>query len=399
MPDKKLENILRRVKQRLNEDQTLNTPPNTTNKFGVDKILSDIKENNHSLANHPIFDNSIGVSIEEQLFNDRFEEITNNYKRFYDTQEVDEHSVMMDSMSLLGSVMSIEADNIEKLEGLAIQLIYDEFDIPEDVIDFQVKLSKNIDTSGLVSDPKSDIIGFESYEEAESIKKEVEKRRLVNAIIQGAAMKTNHMYFMVNEELGKIDPTLPTKYSKLMSAADYTYFLVDRMDQGIKGGVSKVILPKDENTKPKIIAEAITFPVLIHELVKGVMEFLGSHGLPEDNKICKEVIEQADYTAAESWDMRLGPAIWGKLTNLIPSEDFHLKHELFYDIVTLPVDEFNSLMREVVLNTKKAQTEILDILNNIKKIKSEEAFDNAINEKRGKYYDDNYSDDPNDLAF
>jgi hypothetical protein len=59
----------------------------------------------------------------------------------------------------------------------------------------------------------------------------------------------------------------------MMTSADYVYYVIPKMENGINGGVVKVTFPTKDNSKILIEAEAMVFPVLIHELVKGVWKY------------------------------------------------------------------------------------------------------------------------------
>ena len=218
---------------------------------------------------------------------------------------------------------------------------------------------------------------FKNHDELVKANKEVYKRRFVNAMIQGAAKKCHHMFQMVEDELSDINPKLPNAYSKLMSAADYMYYIQPNMEEGIAGGVVRVEYPTKDNPKVKIIAHAMVFPVLIHELVKGVMEVLSAKGLPK-KKMGEFVINKADFLAAEPWDMRIGPALWERFTDVFEAEDFHLKHHVYNDLVELPVDEFNKQMKEIMAGTKEGKKLVKTMVDEIKKDMSNEDFNETM---------------------
>jgi len=113
---------------------------------------------------------------------------------------------------------------------------------------------------------------------------------------QGAAKKVNHMFHMVNDELVNLNPRLPNIYNKMMSAADYMFFIIPNMEKMVSGGKSECDFSGET---PKVKAQAMVFPVLVHELCKGVMEVLSSHGLPKKKKISVYVINKADFIEAE----------------------------------------------------------------------------------------------------
>jgi hypothetical protein len=149
------------------------------------------------------------------------------------------------------------------------------------------------------------------------------------------------------------------------------------MENGVNGGVVRVEFPTKENPKVKIIAQAMVFPVLIHELVKGVMEVLSAKGLPK-KKMGKFVIDKADYLAAEPWDMRIGPALWSRFTGVFEPEDFHLKHHVWSDLVVLPPKEFNTKMKEIMAGTKEGKKIVKDILDDVKHDIRKDDFDETL---------------------
>jgi hypothetical protein len=70
------------------------------------------------------------------------------------------------------------------------------------------------------------------------------------------------------------------------------------MENGING-VVKVTFPTKDNSKI-IEAEAMVFPVLIHELVKVLWKYYQLVVLPK-GKMGKYVISKADFLSAEPW--------------------------------------------------------------------------------------------------
>jgi hypothetical protein len=219
---------------------------------------------------------------------------------------------------------------------------------------------------------------FDSHEDLIKANGEVYKRRFINAMIQGSAKKVNHMFHMVDQELQDMNPLLPNNYSKIMSGADYAYMMEDGNTPKVAGGGVSVEFAKKEGDIPVINAEAMTFPVLIHELVKGVMEILSAHGLPKEPGVAKYAMGKADFMNAETWDMRLGPPIWEKFLESIPPEDFALKHHVYIELVALPVDEFNDIMREIMLGSRSGKARVSAIVDEIKDDLRSDEFDDAM---------------------
>lgn len=372
-------NRLKKTKAPMNESVLY--PENLAERMNP-KLEEDLAKQTHSLGKHPIFPESDESTFEEKIMGDRFSEVAKRYKRVFDVDRIDNNEVIKDMMPLCYETMAVEAKHRKKLQKLAEEMIREEYDMDKDVVEIHAELVDEISLVGTQKNPKPMAlqVEFKNHDEMISAKEEVYKRRFLNAMIQGAAKKCNHMFHLVDEELTDMDPKLPNRYSKLMAAADYMYYIMPEMDNGVTGGVVKVQFPTASNPKAVIHAQAIVFPVLIHELVKGVMELLSAHGLPKNKKIGEYVINKADFVAAEPWDMRLGPGLWSRFTNLIDPDDFKLKHHIYSDLAELPVREFNLKMREIMAGTKEGRKIIEAMVKDIKTSLKEDEFNEAIKE-------------------
>ena len=77
-----------------------------------------------------------------------------------------------------------------------------------------------------------------------------------------------------------------------------------------------------ETDPPTIKVQGVAFPILVHELIKGVMEVLGTQGLPDDPRHAEMVMNSEDTLTAEVWDLRLGPVIWEKFRSCLSAIDY-----------------------------------------------------------------------------
>jgi len=348
------------------------------------RLAKQLRDRAHSLGTHPIFPESDESHFEEKLMSKRFADVLKTFKRHHGTEVADLQSFYQEQGQMLMSTVQIEKQHKEELEQLAITLVRDEYDIDESEVEIIANLTTDFSQLEINKNPPKltpdgdDDSKFDSHAELVKANGEVYKRRFINAMIQGSAKKVNHMFHMVDTELQNMDPQLPHKYSKIMSGADYAYMMEDGNTPKVAGGGVSVEFPKGEGDIPKITAEAMTFPILIHELVKGVMEILSAHGLPKEPGVAKYAMGKADFMNAETWDMRLGPPIWEKFLESIPPEHFALKHHVYIELVALPVDEFNEVMREIMLGTRSGKARVQEIIDEvIDDLKSDE-FDDAM---------------------
>jgi len=374
----------------LNKKKPLNESlvyPDGMNERMHPTLEKDLKDQTHSLGKHPAIPDGDEDSFEQKIMGERFKEVVNRYKRAFDVDSIDNGQVVQQMMPLVYETIALESDHKEELEELAIRMIREEYDMGEDVVEIIAELTPEISLEGTKKNPKPmpvEGMEFDSHDDIVNANDEVYKRRFLNAMIQGAAKKCNHMFHMVDDELTDINPKLPNKYSKMMSAADYMYYVIPKIDEGITGGIVRVEFPNKKNPRAVIHAQAMVFPVLIHEIVKGVMELLSAHGLSKDKKMADYIINKADFLAAEPWDMRMGPAIWGRFTAMIDGDDFGLKHHVYAELAALPAKEFHKQMREILAGTKKGAAiikQLIDIVKaDLKNDEYNEALGNAEND-------------------
>lgn len=346
----------------------------------------ELAERRHSLGNHPIFPDGDETSFEQKILGKRFAEVAKRYKKAFDVDSVDDRLLLGQMMPIVNESMKLESKHKKELEELAIRIIREEYDMSEDVVEIHAELTPKINLVGTKKNPKPMAVEmeFNNHDEIINAKDEVYKRRFLNAMIQGASKKCNHMFHMVEDELTDMEPRLANHYAKMMSVADYMYYVIPKMEDGITGGIVHVQFPNAKNPKAVIHVQAMVFPVLIHELVKGVMELISAHGLPKDKKIGEYVINKADFLSAEPWDMRLGPALWEQFTNAIDPDDFDLKHHIYCELVSLPVKEFNTKMREIMCGSKDGKQLIKSIVNEIRNGLQEDDYNEAMNTIREK---------------
>jgi hypothetical protein len=344
-------------------------------------LAKQLRERKHSLGNHPAFPEDDEMHFEEKMMSKRFSDVLKRFKRHHGVDEINVNEVTKGQRDLMLKIIDLEESHKDELIQKAKEMIMEDFDVDEgDLVieaDLTTDFTLNLDKTKIKMNPSTDI-EFDSHDELVQANKEVYKRRMVNALIQGSAKKVNHMFNLIDEDLQDMEPVLPSLYSKLMSSADYMYMVQDDTKPRMIGGLVNVEFPKTENDVPKIKAQAICLPVLIHEMVKGLMEVLAYHSLPKDPKIAQFVIDKADFMSAETWDMRLGPPLWEKFLDALPSDDYKLKHHVFVDLVSLPPEKFNDCFREILMGSRKGKAIVNDMLNDVKDELRDDEFDNVV---------------------
>ena len=308
-----------------------------------------------------------------------------------DTRTIQGSNALMQLMGTVGQAMQklvmIQNQNKKQLEDLAIELVKNELGIPDGAMQFKAELVTQPmgAAEGMQSEPEmpSEEEVEELMGDMENFNLEREKRRFINSLIQGAAFKGGHMYNLVKNEINDINPQLMNLYAVTQSLMEHAYWIFPNMEGMAGGGGGQMGQSEvDEETDPPTVkAKAVTFPLLVHELVKGVYEIFGSHGLPDDPRQQEMILNAEDTLPSEIWDSRLGPVFWEKFMASYPMELFdedkkHIQHYLFMRFSALNAEEFMRVAKMILSGDPKGQQFIQLMVNDIiKELKNQEYRD------------------------
>jgi len=308
-------------------------------------------------------------NFEELLASDEYKHALDKLQQIKGTNDVGVGAnnkfmrLAMEGLTIVQDLMNTQSQFAEQFEELAERVVRDYFKIPEESLQFNFKL---VDTPIKPSKPSSKEEqkqkDEELVEDINELSLERAKRRLINAMTQGHSVEQSYMFTEVADELVNItgDDQVIEKYSIVtaMNILGYWHFPKELIGQAMSGegedmGGGKTKLDSTTNP-PTVNAESVIFPFLIHEGIKGVMEYLGKERNPEDEEKSQKAMELEDHIVHEIWDIRLGPAIWRKLVSLFPSAIVNdeskrkLQFYIYSNIANLPVRQFLKLMKEVL---------------------------------------------------
>lgn len=359
-------------------------------------IEAKLRSKGHHLGGHPAFPSGEGQHFEEKIASQRFKEVIERVKRYTGVRNISSQQIM-EMMRILTQIRNIERTKRKKLEDLAIKIVKQEFGITNQ-LQFDAKLVDpgQVPLSTQMK-PYEGKMEFESPEQEEEVSAEIQKRRLLNSLMQGAAKKGHYMYHMVEDELESVDANLSNLYGKLMSINDYTYWIMpDEAMTMMAGGDENKAGSEEidlETDPPTVKARAQIFPVLVHELIKGVMEIMSVDALPEEEKIQQHVLGKADFVSAEFWDLRLGPGLWDRFRDSIGADDYDLRYYLYNEISKIPAKEFNQFMKDLFEKKQSAKQKLVDIANDIKKEMKEDEYQEAM----GQYSTEENNEEDDDI--
>ena len=339
-------------------------------------------------------------TFEELVASDRFKEVVDNVKRYTGLQEINMQGMMQLQMLLMQSVQQIfriEGEHREELEELAVKIVKEEMAIPDDALQFDAKIvgMGEIDMEGMQSgeepedDPDEGEMNAEeeAFEEFEDFDIEKQKRRFLNQLIQGASKKGHYLFHMVEEELNHINPNLINLYGIMMSINDLVYWIMPDQTTMMMAESGESIAGKEEidpdTDPPTVIARGITFPVLVHELIKGVMEVFATQGLPDDEKQARKVMDSEDTLVGEVWDLRLGPVIWEKFRNAYPMElmqddKTEIQNYLFAEFASMDAKDMFRLAKNILAGNDEGKQELERIVKEIIDRLSKEDYEETL---------------------
>jgi hypothetical protein len=380
-----------------------------------------------------------GAADVQRLVSSRFQKVAEKLSRVTGIENLSSQQVQAmiysEMMQKLPRIMSIESRHKEELEELAKSAALEEMEVPEDWFAIEAQLNRGgIDTSNFRKEAdkeekkEKNQLAFQSFDvedltDEEEFELEKHKRNLINAIVQGSAKKGHYMFQKpeIKSKLDEIDPFLYDAYLGIMAINDYLYFsmeqMIEMMSKTGNGVAGKVQLEDNDDDeggeegeeKPdtKIVAQGLIFPILCHEIVKGIEEAKGRYGLPQSAEMRQRVMGQTDTLSNEPMQLRIGPEIVEKIRNTLPDEMFEPQNKglinwFHIQLYQLPATEFLKVIGDVVSTdgskNQNAADRFREIMKEAQQLKQEyEEYQEEQGEDPDD--DDNLDDFLNDLGI
>jgi len=407
------------------------------------RLVSNLQDPEGLYAKNPAMKK--GAEDVQRLVSSRFGKVADKLKEVTGIPDISSKQVQgmiyQEMMSKVPSLMRLEARYRDQLEQLAVEASLEETEVPEGWFEIEPYLNREpIDVSNFRYEPeeeddeeeekdkkkpKLEIPSFDVEEltDEEILELEKHKRNIINAIIQGAAKKGHYLFQKpeVKARLDAINPSLYRDYLGIMAINDFLYFTMEQMIENMsrtgQGVAGKVELDDadggedddeeggGEEPKPdtKIKAYGMLFPILCHEIIKGVEEAKGRHGLPKDPGMAQKVMGQTDVLSNEPMQLRIGPEIVEKIRFALPDEMFEPENKglinwFHIQLYQIEPKEFLAIIGNAISNddtkVSKAKSRFEEIMKEAMELKSE--YDN-YKEDKGKDSDGGDDEDDDDL--
>ena len=409
-----------------------NTPermdPNLERKLGSPENL---------YANNPAMKR--GPEDVKRLVSSRFQKVADKLREVTGIEDLSSQQVQgmvyQEMMRKLPNLMRIESANRDELIELAKEASLDETEVPEDwyqiegnlgmpnTDNFRFEPEDLEDEEEEEGDEKKDSLEFPSFDvedltDEEIFELEKHKRNIINAIIQGAAKKGHYLFQKpeVKSRLDAIDPSLYRDYLGIMAINDFMYFTMEQMiemmsqtGQGVAGKFELSDADDEDGNEggeegeyqpdTKITATGLIFPILCHEIVKGIEEAKGRYGAPTDPSMRQKVLGQTDTLANEPMQLRIGPEIVEKIRTALPDEMFEegnkglinwfhiLLYQIpakeFLEIIGNTISQDSSKVNKATSRFKQIMKEAMKMKDEFEDYKEEENIDSSEDEDDG----------------
>lgn len=233
---------------------------------------------------------------------------------------------------LFSFISKQESPYREDLKKLAVETIKDLYNVP-DHVNLQAFIETNIDLSTDQDDSPQPFLNL-SLNQKNKMRDEIQKRVILNGLVHGSSMYIwKSVYYIVRDKLMSLNPILVQLYDEYTAGVNFSFWTMDpavfqssvESEQQFTQGFNEIKFDEPGRPEATVLCKGINFPVLLHELNKGVMDYLICHGIPKDysEEELRYYYSKADAYENEIWHYLLSPSLWNDLletANVLPGD-------------------------------------------------------------------------------
>jgi hypothetical protein len=263
-------------------------------------------------------------------------------------------------------IIKAESPHRPKLEELAINTIREIYQVPE-YIDMKAFIQSRLSLDTEQDHNPDSFLGL-TLEQKNNMRDEIQKRVILNGLVHGSSMHVwKGIYHMVSKELDEISSDLKELYDYYTSTVGITIWLMDpdrfqdsiENGQQITQGFNELKFDKQKGFGGQVQAKAVNFPVLLHELNKGIIDWLISGAIPKEysEEELKYYYSKSDIYENEVYHYTLSPSLWSGLLDAaqVPNEKIP---KLISHLVKLSYEELVKLFRMIQDSPEQATQKI-----------------------------------------
>ena len=350
-------------------------------------IMNGIQKSTY--GNTTMFMGGAGERFMERALMTQYEDAKKTLKNIGSIDSVRAKDIQGAFQELLLKCQKIESPNKNALEKLASNYVIDLFSIPDETVKIETKLVDKIEGGDTISpvEPFDGDVDFSlrDISDLNGIDGEIAKRYFLNALNMGAGMRMSENIRGYIEGLYDIDSRLPQMYKELLALNNYMIF--GSSDLGITDKDRKQIGIVNVNYGSRdelvtISAQGVIFPVLLCELIRGLMELFSSHGLPKERERVNYILKKTDYLKAEPWQMRIGPYMWNIFTEHFEDTDTSDMPYIYQVLSKLKPESFFNVLSELMAKTEKGKIYAEKLVSKAINNKEQTSFVNKMSKRK-----------------
>jgi hypothetical protein len=307
----------------------------------------------------------------------------------------------MEAMQLMNRISQIQEGHEKELTEIGERIIKEYYSRMLEGVDLDIAIVDPFDEEKMQMATKMQKENEEEEEEEEKEEKEepkypefevpikvpqeeVDRRKIINNIMQGEAQNVHSMMYSAKEDIDKINPRLLDLYMRHLeinrkmdwdeNRPDLSQNMQEHpemancMETNYKGkeGGGEGEEGQEGEMKPTIKVRVLDLPMLIHETVKGIYELMSHKAIPEDSVMAGALLKLTDTLKDEEEDIKYGPFIAADIRDYIndllkrtePERNQTLpnvREFIFSKMMDLPAGKFVELIKNILMKeTDKA---------------------------------------------
>lgn len=176
------------------------------------------------------------------------------------------------------------------------------------------------------------------------------KRSFAKTLTQGNAVNKFYLFHLVEDRLKEINPDLPKMYGIVCAGTQASYYGMPMIEMSkifVDGAAVGSAEVEDDST---IKARGANFPILVHEIVKGIYNWL-TYDIATQDELDRETLDQ------EVLELMSGEELYNNFRNLIGVKDQYLIPFIVKDLLRHPA--------EVIKKVNTGGSEAINIMNKL----------------------------------
>lgn len=278
---------------------------------------------------------------------------------------------LMFTEGILYQISKLEEPIREELQNIAVDVIRDIYNVPQHV-DLKAIISPwiHLDTEENQDDNPEEYLTLSAAEKRE-MWEEIQKRIILNGLVHGSAMHVwKGVHHLVSEKINQLNPVLLELYDQYTSIIGLALWNmnVDMMEamaddnMHTTQGFNEIKFNEPGKAPATVLCHAVNFPVMLHELNKGVIDYLICRGIPKEysEKQLKYYYSKADSYKNEIWHYTLSPTLWSDLLAAADTDNHNLP-SIIAGLTRLSYKELSELFRIILDDKEKGKQKLKDL--------------------------------------